>query len=165
MGHGQKGGEVEVEVKVSYSTRKETKLRTRLMWSLGTRLRTKFLPRLNKFKYRKVQEKGKVGGGEVEHWPCQKKRKKRMRTRRTLHCHGHPTRGHSFLFVTAHRDLVFYYFIYTVFTARSAAPQNALWGGSGPRFEPRMGNPEAGTKGGKVTNFPPTQLNTFVFIR
>ena len=39
-------------------------------------------------------------------------------------------------FFTAHWDLVFFK---TVLTVKSAAPQNALWGGSWPRFESGTG--------------------------
>ena len=65
----------------------------------------------------------------------------------------------SFLYLVYLRTV--YYFIFTVFTVRSAAPlrPTALWGGSGPRFEPGTGDLVAGT----LTNSPPHIL-IFSFI-
>ena len=40
-------------------------------------------------------------------------------------------------FFTAHQGLVFYFLIFTLLTVQSAAPQTALWGGPGPKLEPR----------------------------
>ena len=39
---------------------------------------------------------------------------------------------------------VLLYYLYSI-TVWSAAPQTTLWGGPGPRFEPGLGGPEAGT--------------------
>ena len=39
-------------------------------------------------------------------------------------------------FFTAHQGLIFYFFIFTLLTVQSAAPQTALWGGPGPKLEP-----------------------------
>ena len=48
-----------------------------------------------------------------------------------------------FLLLTAHQGLEIYYFIFQ--SIQSIAPQTAQWGGPGPRFEPGMGDLEAGT--------------------
>ena len=45
---------------------------------------------------------------------------------------------------TAHRDLSFHTFLYSI-TRLSAAPQTTLCGGPGPRFEPSTGDLEVGT--------------------
>ena len=49
---------------------------------------------------------------------------------------------------------VFYYFICTVFTEQSAAPQTALWGGPGPRFKPGTDCVDEGTLASRPPHHP-----------
>ena len=50
-----------------------------------------------------------------------------------------------FFFTYSQQGIVFHYLIFTILTARAAAPQTALWGGPRPRFEPGTGDLEAET--------------------